>query len=78
MKRKWQIVDRFFFMIEFKGDFFLQFPIILYNMGWIRIHMDPELLPLSGFGTRKFKAQSWIRIRNKSLRIHNTCFFCQY
>ena len=35
-------------------------------MAWIR--MDPELLP--GSGTRKI--QGWIRIRNKSFRIHNT------
>ena len=35
-------------------------------MGWIRIRMDPELLPGSGYGTRKI--QSWIRI-------HNTGFF---
>ena len=35
-------------------------------MGWIRIHMDPELLPGSG----TLKIQSWIRIRNKSFRIH--------
>ena len=39
-------------------------------MAWIRIRMDPELLLGSGFGTRKI--QSWIRIRNKSFRIHNT------
>ena len=32
--------------------------------------MDPELLPGSGSGTRKI--QSWIRIRNKSIWIHNT------
>ena len=38
-------------------------------MGWIRIRMDPELLPGSGSGTRKI--QSWIWIRNKSFRIHN-------
>ena len=37
-------------------------------MAWIRIRMDPELLP--GSGTRKI--QSWIWIRNKSFRIHNT------
>ena len=37
-------------------------------MGWIRIRMDPTLLP--GSGTRKI--QSWIRIQNKSFRIHNT------
>ena len=39
---------------------------------WIRIQtrMDPELVPGSGSGTRKI--QSWIRIRNKSFRIHNT------
>ena len=52
-------------MIEFKVDF-LQFPNIpvryryLNNMGWIRIRMDPKLLP--GSGTRKI--QSWIRIHN--------------
>ena len=33
--------------------------------------MDLELLP--GSGTRKI--QSWIRIRNKSFRIHNTAFY---
>ena len=37
-------------------------------MGWIRIRMDPELLPGSGSGTQKI--ESWIR--NKSFRIHNT------
>ena len=41
-------------------------------MGWIRIRMDPELLP--GSGTRKI--QSWIRILNKSFRIHNTAHNC--
>ena len=43
-------------------------------MAWIRIHMDPELLP--GSGSRTLKIQSWIRIRirNKSFRIHNTAF----
>ena len=35
-------------------------------MDWIRIRMDPELLP--GSGTRKI--QSWIQ--NKSFRIHNS------
>ena len=57
-------------MIEFKG-FCLQFPNIgtyLNNMGWIRIRKDLKFLP--GSGTRKI--QSWIRIRNKSFRIHNT------
>ena len=42
-------------------------------MGWIRIRMDPELLPGSGSRTRKIP--SWIWIRNKSFRIHNTDFF---
>ena len=37
-------------------------------MGWIRIRMDPKLLPGSGSGT--LKIQSWIW--NKSFRIHNT------
>ena len=32
--------------------------------------MDPELLSESG--SRTHKIQSWIRIRNKSFRIHNT------
>ena len=36
--------------------------------------VDPELLPGSGSGTRKI--QSWIRIRNKSFRIHITV--CRY
>ena len=56
-------------MIEFKGCFCI-FPdyIYLINIGWIQIRIDPELLP--GSGTRKI--QSWIRIRNKSFRIHNT------
>ena len=35
--------------------------------------MDPELLPGSGSGT--WKIQSWIRIWNKSFRIHNTDYF---
>ena len=42
--------------------------------------MDPELLPGSGSGTRKI--ESWIRIRNKSFRIHNAacrqCFGSEY
>ena len=44
----------------------------LNNMAWIRIRMDPKLLPGSESGTRKI--QSWIRIRNKSLWIHNTAY----
>ena len=32
-------------------------------MGWIRIRMDPELLPGSGSGSGTRKIQSWIRIR---------------
>ena len=44
------------------------FEIYLANIGWIRIRMDPVLLPGSGSGTRK--VQSWIR--NKQFRIHNT------
>ena len=43
MKKKWQIVDKFFFMIEFKVFFFNNFQIYLNNIGWIRIRMDPEL-----------------------------------
>ena len=43
--------------------------VYLINIGWIRIR-DPELLPGSGSGTRII--QIWIRIRNKSFRIHNT------
>ena len=76
MKRKGQIVDGFFFMIEFKGDFFYNFQLYLNNMGWIRIHMDPELLPLSGFGTRKFKAGSvsGINLSGSTTLV----FFCQY
>ena len=35
----------------------------------IRVLLDPELLPGSGAGT--LKGRSWIRIRNKSFRIHN-------
>ena len=40
-------------------------------MVWIRIRMDPELLPESGPGTRKIQS----RIRNKSFRIHDTGVF---
>ena len=36
-------------------------------MGWIRIRMDPELLPWSGSGIWKIQS----RIRNKSFRIRN-------
>ena len=39
-------------------------------MAWIRIRMDRELLP--GSGSRTQKIWSWIRIWNKSFRIHNT------
>ena len=45
------------------GKYFSKKPVL-----WIRIRLDPELLPESG--TRKI--QSWILIRNKSFRIHNT------
>ena len=41
-------------------------------MGWIRIRLDPELLP--GSGSRTQIIQSWIRIRNKSFRIRNSGF----
>ena len=34
--------------------------------------MDPELL--RGSGPELWKIQSWIRIRNKSFRIHNTVY----
>ena len=54
-------------MIEFKMVL-ITIQIYLNNMGWIRIRMDPELLP--GSGSRKI--QRWIRIQNKSFRIHNT------
>ena len=57
-------------MIEFNVCLLL-FLKYLINIGWIRIRMDPELLPGSGSGTRKI--QSWIRIRNKSFRIHQHC-----
>ena len=61
---------RFFFLIEFKGCFcIISDYTYLINIGWIRIRMDPELLPGSRSGTRKI--QSWIRIWNKSFRIHN-------
>ena len=54
-------------MIEFYGGFVYNFQINFNNNGWIRIRMDRKLLP--GSGTRKI--QSWIRVRNKSFRIHN-------
>ena len=66
-----KLLLRFLFLIEFRGCFVLFRNIrYLINIGWIRIRMDLELLPGSGSGTRKI--QSWIRIRNKSFRIHNT------
>ena len=68
--RIWQIDDRIFFTIEFKVVY--NFQIYLKNMGWIRIRMDQELLPGSGYESGTRKTQSWIRIRNKSFRIHNT------
>ena len=43
-------------------------------MGWIRMCMDPELLPGSRSGSRTWKVQSWIWIWNKSFRIHKTGF----
>ena len=80
MKWKLQIVGTvpygtFFFLIEFTGScFFHNFHLYRYrylnNMGWIRIRMDPEILPGSGSGT--WKIQSWIRIWNNQFRIHNT------
>ena len=60
LNREWQIVVKILLFIEFKV-FFYYFEIYLINIGWIRIRMDPELLP--GSGSRKI--QSWIRIRNK-------------
>ena len=62
---------RFFFLIEFKGCFciILDYTYLIIT-GWIRIRMDPELLPGSGSRTRKI--QSWIRIRSKQFRIRNT------
>ena len=44
----------------------------LINIGWIRIRMDPELLPGYGSGSRKIQSWIRIRIRNKSFQIHNT------
>ena len=60
-------------MIEFKLCFciILDYTYLI-NIVWIRIRMDPELMPGSRSGTGKI--QSWIRIRNKSFQIHNTCF----
>ena len=66
---------RFFFLIELKGCFcIISDYTYLFNIGWIRIRMDQELLP--GSGTQKIQSWSWIwiRIRNKSFRIHNTAF----
>ena len=52
--KKWQIVDRFFYMIEFKLVLFrISIYTYLTNKGWIRIRMEPELLHGSGSGTRK-------------------------
>ena len=61
LNREWQIVVMIL-LFEFKGCFCIisDFTCLI-NTGWIRIRMDPELLP--GSGTRKI--QSWIRIRNK-------------
>ena len=60
-------------MIEFKVFFTISKYAVeplryLNNMVWIRIRVDPELLP--GSGTQEI--QSWIQIRNKSFRIHIT------
>ena len=47
------------------------FKIYLINtgIGWIRIRMDPD-----PHGSRTKKIQSWIQIRNKPIRIHNTAY----
>ena len=55
--RKWQIVDRFFFMIEFKVVIYI-FQIYLNNIGWIRIRMDPELWLDPDPELGKFRARS--------------------
>ena len=55
-------------MIEFKVFFLISKYSYLNNMGWIRIRMNPELLT----GSEAQKIQSWIRIQNKSFRIHNS------
>ena len=51
--RKWQIVDRFFFLIECQCNFFCDnFQICLKNTGWIRI-----------------RVRNWIRIRNSEISL---------
>ena len=79
LNREWQIVLRFFFLIEFMGCFCItgiSDHTYLINIGWIRIRMDLELWP--GSGSRTWKIQSWIRIRNKSFRIHITELKCTF
>ena len=44
MNREWQIVVKILL--------FDYFEIYLINIGWIRIRMDPELLPGSGSGIK--------------------------
>ena len=59
--------------MEFKGCFCIISDYThryLINIGWIQIRIRMDLTLLPGSGTRKIK--SWIRIRNKSFRIHNT------
>ena len=70
LNREWQIVVKMILLNLIYRAFLYYFEIYLINIGWIRIRMDPELLPESGSGT--WKIESWIQIRNKSLRIHNT------
>ena len=55
-KRKRQIIGIFFFLIEFKVIFLNNFQMWLNNMG----------------GSLNIRSCIWIRIRNKSFRIHNT------
>ena len=56
LNREWQVVVKILLFDWIYGVFLYYFEIYLFNISWIRIHMDPELLP--GSGTRKI--QGWI------------------
>ena len=70
LNRKWQIVDKLLYMLEFKV-FFYNFQILV--LKWYGFDPDPhgsKLLPGSGSKTQKIHSR--IRIWNKSFRIHNS------
>ena len=68
--RKWQMVGKLFFLIEFKVFFNFHFHCNDAQIIWVESGSEP------GSGSGTLKIQNWflIRIRNKSFRILNTAW----